>query len=156
VSHDVNRVVVFKSGAMRFGLDVDLVREVIAACAVSPLPDAPAPISGVVTIDGNVMAVVDPHRHFSHGDTATLGIDTRFLLVRSSVGTIAIIADAVEGVTDVLRSALKAAEELVGGMSLLQDVAAAIGGLIYIFDPKLLLTPADEASLRTALGRLKP
>jgi purine-binding chemotaxis protein CheW len=156
VSHDVDRVVVFKSGLIRFGLDVDLVQEVIAACEVSPLPDAPAPVSGVVTIDGEVVAVVDPHRHFKRDGVATLGIETRFLLVKSPVGTIAIVADAVEGVIDVLHSALKAAEQLVGGMSLLKNVAAAVGGLVYIFDPKALLTATDEAALRAALGRLQP
>ena len=156
MGHDVDHVVVFKSGPMRFGLDVDLVQEVIAACEISPLPDAPEAISGVVTIDGRVVAVVDPHRHFKQEDTTPLGIESRFLLVNSSVGTIAIIADAVEGVIDVLRSALKAAEQLVGGMSLLKDVAAAVGGLVYIFDPKLLLTAADAASLRAALARLQP
>jgi purine-binding chemotaxis protein CheW len=151
----VNRLVVFTSGPMRFGLELDLVQEVVAACAVSPLPDAPASVSGVVTIDGEVVPVVDPRLHFDRRELSQLKIETCFLLVKSPIGTIAIIADAVEGVREVLRSALKAAEQLVGGMSLLRDVAAAFGGLIYIFDPKSLLTAADEASLRTALGRLQ-
>lgn len=154
MSDEINRLVVFKSGSMRFGLDLDLVQEVIAACEISPLPDAPAPVAGVVTLGGQVVAVVDPKRHFDRGGLSQLGIETRFLLVKSSLGTIAIIADAVDGVREVLRSALKTAEQLVGGMSLLRDVAAVLDGLIYIFDPRSLLTPVDEASLRVALGRI--
>jgi purine-binding chemotaxis protein CheW len=139
---------------MRFGLDLDLVQEVVAACEISPLPDAPAPVPGVVTIDGQVVAVIDPKRHFDRNGSSELGIGSRFLLVRSPLGTIAIVADAVEGVREVLRSAVKAAEQLTGGMCLLKDIAAAFGGLIYIFDPKSLLTTTDETVLRAALARL--
>lgn len=152
----LDRLVVFTSGPMQFGLDLDLVKEVVAACEVSPLPDAPASIAGVVTIDGDVLPVVDPRWHFDRRGSSSLKIDTRFLLVRSSTGTIAIIADAVEGVRDVMRSALKAAEQLAGGMSLLRDVAATVGGMIYIFDPRGLLSPSDEAALQAALNRLQP
>jgi chemotaxis signal transduction protein len=155
VRDEVDRLVVFNSGPMLFGLDLDLVQEVVAACEISPLPDGPGPVAGVVTIDAQVMAVVDPKRHFTSGGASQPAIDARFLLVTSSVGTIAIMADAVEGVRDVLRSTLKGAEQLVSGMSLLRDFAATVSGLIYIFDPKHLLSPADAESLKAALGRLQ-
>lgn len=140
---------------MRFGLDLDLVQEVVAACAINPVPDIPLSVSGLVTIGDQVIAVVDPRRHFHPHDHCPIALDTRFLLVKSPIGTIAIVADAVEGVREVLRSTLKGAEQLLGGMSLLRDFAAAMGGLIYIFDPKGLLTPSDETMLRAALGQLQ-
>jgi chemotaxis signal transduction protein len=155
VRDEVDRLVVFNSGPMLFGLDLDLVQEVVAACEISPLPDGPTPVAGIVTIDAQVMAVVDPKRHFAPDGVSQPAVDTRFLLVQSPVGTIAIMADAVEGVRDVLRSTLKGAEQLVSGMSLLRDFAATVGGLIYIFDPKHLLSPADAASLEAALARLQ-
>jgi purine-binding chemotaxis protein CheW len=155
VSDAAESLVIFRSGAIRFGVDLDSVQRVVAACEVSPLPDAPTAVSGVVTIDGDVIAVVDPHRLFSKDRSTQPGLDSRFLLVTSPSGTIAIVADMVEGAREVLRTALKAAEQLVSGMSLLREVAVAVGGLIYIFDPKSLLTEADAVTLRAAISRLK-
>ena len=87
---EVDRLVVFNSGPMLFGLDLDVVQEVVAACEISPLPDGPTPVAGIVTIDAQVMAVVDPKRHFAPDGVSQPAVDTRFLLVQSPVGTIAL------------------------------------------------------------------
>jgi purine-binding chemotaxis protein CheW len=54
------RLLVFRIGTERFGLDLRSVDEVIDAPSVQPIPDAPATIIGVATIRGELITVYDP------------------------------------------------------------------------------------------------
>jgi purine-binding chemotaxis protein CheW len=55
------RLLVFRVGAERFGVELQAVDEVIDAPAVQPIPDAPATVLGVATIRGELITVYDPH-----------------------------------------------------------------------------------------------
>jgi len=54
------RLLVFRIGNERFGLDLRSVDEVIDAPAVQPIPDAPATILGIATIRGELITLYDP------------------------------------------------------------------------------------------------
>jgi purine-binding chemotaxis protein CheW len=142
-------LVVFRTGPMRFGLDVDLVQRVIAACEISPLPGAPAAVNGIVTLGGDIVAVVDPILAFFPNQASELGMASRFLLVRTPLRTLAIIADTVDGIQ---ARPMGAAEPLPASIAQLKEIAAAPDGLIYISDPEGLLSRSDELRLDAAIG----
>lgn len=54
------RLLVFRVGAERFGVDLKAVDEVIDAPAVQSIPDAPPTVLGVATIRGELVTVYDP------------------------------------------------------------------------------------------------
>ena len=54
------RLLVFRIGAERFGLDLRAVDEVIDAPTVQPIPDAPSTVLGVATIRGELITIYDP------------------------------------------------------------------------------------------------
>jgi purine-binding chemotaxis protein CheW len=54
------RLLVFRVGAERFGVELQAVDEVIDAPAVQPIPDAPVTVLGVATIRGELITVYDP------------------------------------------------------------------------------------------------
>jgi purine-binding chemotaxis protein CheW len=56
----VERLLVFRVGAERFGLDLRSVDEVIDAPAVQSIPDASRTILGVATIRGELITLYDP------------------------------------------------------------------------------------------------
>ena len=136
---------------MRFGLDVDLVQRVVAACEISPLPGAPTAVSGIVTLGGDIIAVVDPILAFFPDQAAQLGASSRFLLVRTPLRTLAIIADVVDGIQ--VRP-VTTASPLPASVAQLKEIAAAPDGLIYISDPEGLLSQSDEVRLSAAIVEL--
>lgn len=141
-------LVVFRTGPIRFGLDVDLVQRVVAACEISPLPGAPAAVNGVVTMGGDIIAVVDPILAFYPDQTSQLGASSRFLLIKTSLRTFAIIADAVDGIQG---RPSGTATPLPASIPQLKEIAAASDGLLYISDPEGLLSPSDELRLSAAI-----
>jgi purine-binding chemotaxis protein CheW len=54
------RLLVFRVGAERFGVELQAVDEVIDAPVVQSIPDAPATVLGVATIRGELITVYDP------------------------------------------------------------------------------------------------
>jgi purine-binding chemotaxis protein CheW len=53
------RLLVFRVGAERFGVELQAIDEVIDAPAVQSIPDAPATVLGVATIRGELITVYD-------------------------------------------------------------------------------------------------
>ncbi len=147
---DVDKVLVFHSGPIRFGVAVDLVQAVIPACEISPLPGAPAAVEGIFTMGGEVVAVVDPLRAF-YADRATrLNLGTRFLLVNTPHRKLALTAERVDGVSQHRRRDGEAAR-LVPNAAQLREIAAADDGLLYITAPDALLSDSDEVRLSGAI-----
>jgi purine-binding chemotaxis protein CheW len=151
VSDQSDSLVIFRTGPMRFGLDVDLVQRVIAACEISPLPGAPAAVNGIVTLAGDIIAVVDPILAFFPDQASELSMASRFLLVRTPLRTLALIADTVDGIQARPTGAATAAP-LPASVAQLKEIAAAPDGLIYISDPEGLLSQSDELRLSAAIG----
>jgi purine-binding chemotaxis protein CheW len=56
----VERLLVFRIGAERFGLDLRSVNEVIDAPVVQAIPDASRTVLGVATIRGELITLYDP------------------------------------------------------------------------------------------------
>lgn len=149
---DAGKVLVFRSGPIRFGVDVDLVQAVIPACEISPLPGAPAAVEGVFTMGGEVVPVVDPLRAFYNDRTTRLDLGTRFLLINTAVRKLALTAEGVDGVMRQPRGDGEAARRLAPSAAQLREIAATPDGLLYITAPDALLSESDETRLGSAIA----
>jgi len=148
---DTDKVLVFHSGPLRFGVDVDLVQAVIPACEISPLPGAPAAIEGVFTMGGEIVPVVDPLHTFYKDRATRLDLGTRFLLVNTVHRKLALTAESVDGVTEAPRGNGEATRRLAPSAAQLREIAATPDGLIYITAPDALLSESDETRLSSAI-----
>jgi purine-binding chemotaxis protein CheW len=154
MSGETDNLLVFRTGPLRFGLDVSSIQRVVPACEVEPLPGAPASVTGIVTMDGAVVAVVDPIIAFYPERPTRLGMTSRFLLVNTDSRKLALIADAVDGVERWETGSRVGSGNLPASIEQLKGVAAAPDGLIYISDPDRLLSKSDELQLSTAFAGL--
>jgi chemotaxis signal transduction protein len=146
----VLRVVVFSIGAHRCGIALACVERVIAAVESRPLIDAPAAIFGVFNLHGAAIPILDVRPRF--GDPAgPLRLEQRFIILRTPLRSMALLADAIEGVHDLPAASILDMRELALGAGLLKGCAAAEDGLIYLYDVDALLTAAEEAALSAAL-----
>ena len=56
--------IVFNLGEEEFAVEISEVREIINAEAITPIPDSPEFISGIINIRGNIIAVIDLKARF--------------------------------------------------------------------------------------------
>lgn len=83
----------------QFALPVALVRKVIRAVAVTPVPDVAPLIHGVFDFHGELVTVVNLHERFAL-TSREIGVDDRFLLVTTGERLIALVVDRVDGVKE--------------------------------------------------------
>jgi purine-binding chemotaxis protein CheW len=86
----------FLLGKEEYGVAIGMVREVLRAPAITEVPRAPAHILGVITVRGEVVAVLDARARLGlSGEPAAGG---RIVIVEAGDGSIGLLVDAVSSV----------------------------------------------------------
>lgn len=143
-------VVVFEVAARRFGLPLDRVEQAVRIVEITPLPQAPAVVAGVVNVRGSVVPVIDMRSRFRLPQRDSL-LSDQLLLVDSSRRRLALWVDAVEGVAAYDERDFTGADAVVPGMEHLQGIARLADGLVLIQDLERLLTLDEERALAEAI-----
>lgn len=125
------------------------VREVQRAAALSPLPNAPAVIDGVLNLRGELIPVLNLRRRFRLPESA-LSPSEHFVIVRAGTRTVALRADRADDIVDA------EAETLNGASANLPDVGSIAGavktesGVVFVHDVAAFLTQAESVQLDAA------
>jgi purine-binding chemotaxis protein CheW len=129
----------------RYAFDAALVAEVVRLGPLTRLPAAPRFLPGVFTHRGEVLPVLDVGALLGRPAVPLRGA-TRAAIVRSGPWTVAIVADAVEGL--VAAGALEAAPaEACGPGEFLAGVARDARGEIGVLDVPRLVDAARARSI---------
>ena len=129
-------VVVFALGGQRYALEFSLVKEVLPPGEITPLPCAPAFLSGVVNLRGKIVPVLDLKAVFKipGGGPARPSV----LIMIDGEGATGLLVDEIEGIaairTEDLQPPLPAA---AGGASLY--AAGIYGGDLTVLDGEKIL-----------------
>jgi purine-binding chemotaxis protein CheW len=94
------KVVVFRLGSDRYGVNLDMVREIQRAGRITPVPTAPDFVVGVMNLRGNILSVVDI-RIFSGLPKVTVSERTRILVVEGEGLRIGILVEQVDEINAV-------------------------------------------------------
>lgn len=110
------RYLTFRMGAGSYGVQVSGVREIVRLLPITPVPQMPPSMRGVVNLRERVIPVVDLRQHFGQG-TVEAGNRTCIVVVetQSAGGGLrqtGLIVDAVEDVVDVAATEITAPSTL--------------------------------------------
>src|SRR3989338_3148021 len=92
--------IVFRLEGQRYALDLSQVERVVSMVAVSPLPQTPAVVVGVINYRGSVVPVLDLRPRFGF-PRREFGLTDHLLLGRTSRRLLALPVDEVLGVNEV-------------------------------------------------------
>ncbi len=153
-------LLLFRTGSLRFGFDVDAVDRVIPALEVNPLPGAPASVRGVTVVSEEIVPVIDPTVPFKNGDGNSvdpidrLNLACRFVIVQTQKRAIAVIAEEVDGVQSGSSLRIGEAGSLMERAPELTGISIGRDGLIYVSNLERLISDADEIQLQAAITDL--
>ena len=122
------------------------VERVLQMVALTPVPDLPPPVVGVINIQGSVLAVVDPRPSLDI-PTAPWRLEQRLVLVRAAT-RYALWLDAAERIVRVAPEALQPVTS--GAVMALAPLLARLDGEVIpvlspsAFDPGPILVSAGE------------
>ncbi len=143
-------LVIFELAGQQLALSLSCVEGVIRSVEVSPLPEAPAGVRGVINFHGRIVPVLDL--------TARLGLAPRelrlsdhFVIAHTQRRTVALIVDCAIGVVPRAPAKLTTAEAIVPGLAGIQGVMRLNGDLVLIHDLESFLSPQAAEALTQAL-----
>jgi purine-binding chemotaxis protein CheW len=90
----------FTLGAESFGIDILRVQEIKGYTAVTPIPNAPPHIRGVLNLRGTIVPVVDLRSRFGM-PAMEPGRSSVIVMVSNADGVVGLVVDAVSDVVDV-------------------------------------------------------
>lgn len=144
------QLVVFTLDDRRYGLPLSAVERAVRMVDVTPLPQAPQIVLGIVNVQGRVMPVVDPRRRFRLPARDFTLID-QLLIARTARRPVALAADAVTGVLEYSAQEAAGARDIVPGIEYVEGVVKLPDGLVLIHDLDKFLSLEEETALDRAI-----
>jgi purine-binding chemotaxis protein CheW len=159
VQIEIGQCLIFSLEEHHYGVRIAFVTRVIHAVEITPLPDAPRIVMGIVNLGGIVVPVISLRRRFQLPERAGR-LGDRFIIARvSRSGTeaeggrmIALAADAVIGVRNFSGPESITADSVLPGQGNLEGLARTDLGMVLIYDLAMFLSLDEEGALASAMG----
>ena len=138
------QLVVFELAGEAHGVDINVVREIIKPVEATRVPGTPAFVRGVVSLRGQIVAIVDMRKRLALPETDGTA-EQRVIVVESFDQVVGILVDAVTGVhtvtdmeEDVSPIASRGAPDYVVGIARLGD------RMVVVLDVERVLGPVAQ------------
>ena len=145
------QLVVFTLDEHRYALHLAVVERIVRVVEVTPLPNAPDIVLGIVNIQGSVIPVVNVRRRFRLRDLEDDPAH-RLILARTSRRAVALVVDTAEGVIETHRDDVTGAEKILPGLEYVEGVVKLPDGLLLIHDLDRFLSLEEEKELERILA----
>jgi len=142
--------VVFHLDEQQYALKLSTVERVVHAIEVTPLPEAPDIVLGIINIHGKIIPVVNIRKRFHLPDR---GIEpaNRLIIALTLKRIVALVVDAVLGVIETPEDMVVKADTVLSGMDYVQGVMKTENGMVLIHDLNEFLSLEEEQTLDTAI-----
>jgi len=144
-------LLVFDLGGHTYGLPSRDVVELLRAVAITPLPNGPGIVAGVINLRGRIIPVFDLRVRFGMMSPPVEPSD-HFIVARARRRVVALRADRAMKVCTVAPEDLTEAERIVSGTQYIAGLAKIEGDVVVIHDLDAFLSEAESATLDRAMG----
>lgn len=139
----------------RYALRLAQVDRVIRAVEITPLPQAPEIIAGVINVQGQVIPVVNIRKRFRLPEREIIPSD-QIVVAHTSRRPVALIVDGTDGVIEFSEHRVVHAGKILPDMEYVDGVAKLEDGMILIHDLDKFLSLEEEKTLDRALSGAAP
>ena len=145
-----DRLVVFLLDDWRYALHLTQVARVVQMVEITPLPNAPPGVQGVVNLQGQVIPVFDIRGRFGLRAHEP-GLDDHLIVARTTRRTVGLVADEVSDIADKRAADVAEASAILPRLGTIEGVLKLEDGLILIHDLERFLSLEEEELLDGAL-----
>lgn len=131
-------LVTFKIATELYGIDIMNVVEIIKMCEITPIPNSPDFIDGVINLRGDIIPIVDLKKRFKFNIESNLTEDEELLkgiiIILINDIRLGILIDQVYKVLTITKDEIKPPPQVVSGVG-----AEYVQGVIQLEEEKLIL-----------------
>lgn len=150
-------MVVFSLLGESFAVNVHVAREIIRLTDISPVPQAPDFIEGVIDIRGHIVAVMDPKKRFGlAGPKGT--VQSRIMVVRANKMIVGLIIDSIFGVQTFSHELVQATPAIVTTQVPQRFISGIVHWnerIVFLLNLDEIFSPDDAAGLKS-IGAASP
>jgi purine-binding chemotaxis protein CheW len=143
-------LLVFSLDGQRYALRLGVVEHIERSAEITPLPNAPEVVLGVLNVRGEIIPVVNIRRRFRLPERE-LRLGDHLILAQTRARRVGLLADSVEGVADQPEASVIEARRIVPGLEHVEGVAKLQDGIVLIHDLDKFLSMGEEQHLQRAL-----
>ncbi len=145
---------IWSEGQQRFGLALAAVHRIVRMVEVTPVPDAPPGVLGVINVQGQVLPVVHPCRRLGLA-CGEASFNHQLILARSSGHQLALVAEAVHGLIECPAEETTPADSVLPNLKHLAGILRRPEGLVLLPAPEALLSVEERRQLTDAVVDVK-
>jgi len=141
---------VFRLHEHRLGVLLSHIERVVFAAEVTPVPDAPQTVLGVINVAGKVLPVLNL-RHHLNLPAKPIDLKDHFILARTQAGTVVLPVDEVHQVVNIAKSHFIKGGEVLPGLKATHGFVQLDTGLLVITDLDAFFSEDHRSDLNAAL-----
>jgi purine-binding chemotaxis protein CheW len=151
---DANQFLTFALGQEEYGVEILKIQEIKGFSAITPLPNAPTYLKGVLNLRGTIVPIVDLRKKFSLPEVEFSKF-TVIVVVQVRGQIMGFIVDAVSDVLNVAGDAIQPTPDLHGQVdtAFITGLAKAGEKLVILLDIDKVLTAAEVAKAAEAAAQ---
>jgi purine-binding chemotaxis protein CheW len=149
-----SQLVVFSLDERYYALNLSVVERIERMVEVTPLPQAPEIVVGVVNVRGRIIPVLNIRKRFRLPERPAALAD-HLVIARTARRTMAFTVDAVCGVVERPEQEILEPASVLPGIEYVKGVVKFADGMIFIHDLDDFLSLDEENALASAIGREK-
>jgi purine-binding chemotaxis protein CheW len=145
------QLVLFRLDDQRFALALEAVERIVRAAEITPLPNAPSIVLGVLDVEGRVLPVLNLRRRLGLPER-DLAPNDQFVLARTATRSVALVVDEALGLIELPPDGIASAEQIAPGLDPIRGVIQLPDGMALIHDLDRFLSLDEERVLDEALS----
>lgn len=136
---------------LRIALPLHCIERVIRAVYLTPLPNAPDIVLGMVNVQGHVIPAINLRKRFRLAER-DIALTDQVVIAHTGRRTVALVTDTVHGIFKYEPPDIASAETILPGLEYLDGVVKLEDGLILIHNLDRFLSLEEEQSLDRAMA----
>jgi purine-binding chemotaxis protein CheW len=137
----INQIVAFLINGQRFAIRLSEIKQIIRAVEITPIPNAPGDICGVIDMHGEIIPVINLHVRIGCADRPTR-VDDRFIIAVASHRVVALRVDSILDIISNADDHFLAGETISSDLEIL-GIIRSNDGIILIYDLETFLTTEE-------------
>lgn len=145
-------LLVFKLDHWHCALPVSIVEKAYRAVAVTPLPETPDIILGIINVHGSLLPVVNIRKRFHLPEKKLMPSD-QMIIASTHRRQIALVVDSIVDVIECADAEFVPSDTIVPGLDHVEGVIKTGSGMILVHDLDRFLSLEEEIQLDHAMVR---
>lgn len=148
---ETHQFLTFALGQEEYGVEILKIQEIKGFSTITPLPNAPSFIKGVLNLRGTIVPIIDLRKKFSLPEVGYTKF-TVIVVVQVQGKTMGFVVDAVSDVLNVAGADIQPTPDLYGQVdtSFINGLARTGEKLVILLDIEKVLTAAEAAGVAQA------